>query len=276
LAEIQSFMAGALTQRRALPGDPVMEQAAARVAAGNERLSPAEQVEIYREQFWLRHTSCLADDFAGLGGVLGQSAWERLVEEYLSAEPPTSFNLRDLGARLPRFVENATWLPHHALCVDMARLEWCYVEVFDALDADPLNPEALANIPPAAWESARLVLHPALRLLRVAYPVAALRNEIRSGKTDLPIPGAAPQNLVIYRGKNRSLFHRTLSDAAVALLEALADGASLVAACERAIERAPGSESEIEANVGSWFESWADTALIVGVKLTGEVSPSDG
>jgi hypothetical protein len=276
LAEIQSFMAGALVRRRALPGDPEMEALAAEVALGNDRLSPAEQIEIYREQFWLRHTSCLADDFAGLGGVVGQSDWERLVEEYLTQVPPEDISLRDLGKRLPAFVERATWLPHHALSVDMARLEWCYVEVFDAADRAPLDPSVIAAIPEAAWPSVRFELNPALRLLSVGHPVARLRNAIRDGESNVPIPDAESQNLAIFRGKDRNLYHLVLSDAAFAVLEGLAGGAALLPACEHALERFPSAEAEIESGVGGWFRTWADRALIVGVELPEAVSPSGG
>src|SRR5262245_10531800 len=99
---------------------------------GNDRLSPVEQLEIYREQFWLRHTSSLVEDFPGLSGILGQASWEQLVEAYLAAVTPESYTLRDLGQRLPEFVARASFLEHRELCTDMARLEWAYVEAFDA------------------------------------------------------------------------------------------------------------------------------------------------
>jgi len=263
-------MAQMLRHRRALTGDPTMAETAARVATGNDRLSAAEQVEIYREQFWLRHTSCLVDDFAGLGGVLGQADWERLVEEYLEDNPPLSFNLRDLGDRLPAFVEAATWLPQHELCVDMARVEWCYVEVFDAADAAPLDPAALATIPEEKWPSAVLTLSPALRLLRVRYPVARLRKNIRDGSAAPATIEREAQNLVIYRGADLNLYHQTLSNAAFAVLEQLRDGLALVPACERAAESNPSFATEIESNVGAWFQDWAARAWIVGVTLPGD------
>ena len=107
VAALQAELAELLQRRRAIDTDAAASEQAAQIAAGNDRLSPAEQIEIYREQFWLRHTSCLLDDFEGLSGILEQSAWERLVEEYLAAHPPTSFSLRDLGDRMPTFVERA-------------------------------------------------------------------------------------------------------------------------------------------------------------------------
>ena len=46
------------------------------VIAGNDRLTPEEQAEIYREQFWLRHRDVLRDDYPALRHLLGE---ERVV-----------------------------------------------------------------------------------------------------------------------------------------------------------------------------------------------------
>jgi hypothetical protein len=97
LSELQSWMAELLVRRRALARDPEVTAAASERVTGNDRLLPVDQVEIYREQFWLRHSASLVEDFPGLGGILGQDDWERLIEEYLEAVPPVAYSLRDLG-----------------------------------------------------------------------------------------------------------------------------------------------------------------------------------
>ncbi|MCC6902565.1 MAG: putative DNA-binding domain-containing protein [Polyangiaceae bacterium] len=267
VAPLQAELAELLTRRRAVDTDPTVREQCSRLAGGNDRLSPAEQIEIYREQFWLRHTSCLLEDFEALASILGQSDWERLIEDYLAAHPPTSYNLRDLGERLSAFVERASWLPHHALCTDMARVEWAYIEVFDAADAAPLDPERLASVPEAAWEHARLVLNPALRLLRVRHPVAALRRSFRLKQPDIVLPEAQPENLVIYRGQDRDLHHRVLGDDAFSLLDALSQGLPLVRAAEIAVARAPDRAESIERDLTGWFADFAAQAWIVGVEI---------
>jgi len=70
LSDVQAWMAEMLQLDRALPRDPKISEDAKNYATGNDRLSPVEQVEIYREQFWLRHTSSLVEDFEGLSGHL--------------------------------------------------------------------------------------------------------------------------------------------------------------------------------------------------------------
>jgi hypothetical protein len=265
-AEVQAWMAGALRRRGDLGRDPEAVRTAPAIATGNDRLSPVEQLEIYREQFWLRHTGSLLEDFAGLAGILGQDAWQRLVEDYLEAHPPAAFSLRDLGDRLPAFVERATWLPHPVLCLDMARLEWAYVEVFDAADSSALDPKRLAAIPEAAWPTARLALAPALRLLAVSYPVAALRKRIRLEHEAVPLPAPEAQKLVVYRGADRNLYHEIVGEDAFALLSALREGVPLVAACERAMTEVPERAAAIEASLSDWFRDWAARAWIVGVE----------
>lgn len=256
LAELQRWMADKLRARRDVSGDPATVAEARAHFTGNDRVAPVEQLEIYREQFWLRHTSSLVEDFPGLGGVLGQADWERLAEEYLEAVAPTSFSLRDLGDRMPEFVERAAWLPHRELCRDMARLEWRYIEIFDAADAPPLDAERLASVPASAWEQARMVMSPALRLLRVEYPVADLRRALREATAPVAIPERAPQRLVLYR-VDGNLFDKALDDAPFTLLEALADGQSLEEAAERV--------TAADAPVSAWFADWASLGWIVDV-----------
>jgi hypothetical protein len=266
LASLQRWMTGELRKRRSLVHDPATRDAAEKHFTGNDRVSPVEQLEIYREQFWLRHTSALVEDFPGLGGIRGQADWERLVEEYLEAVAPTSFSLRDLGDRLPELVANAAWLPHRELCRDMARLEWSYIEIFDAADAPALDPERLAAIPEAAWETARMILGPALRLLAVDYPVADLRRELKRASGPVAIPDASPKKLALYR-VGGDLYDKELADAPFAMLEALAAGETLVAAAERVIELYPEEAEGIETCVGEWFADWGHLGWIIDVRL---------
>ncbi len=268
LSELQRGLALALRHGSALGKDPNLSAFALAHISGNDRLSPVEQLDIYREQFWLRHTSSLVEDFPGLGGILGQREWERLSEQYLREFTPDSYTLRDLGARLPELIERAGWLSHQALCLDMARLELAYIEVFDAADTPPLAPERLAAIPEETFADARLVIAPAVRLLSVRYPVAGLRRRLRAQNDEpVAIPEESPQQLVVYR-RDLRLWDMPLSNVAFAFLTALAAGSSLGAAAELAANR-PGPEAEVElgANIGVWLQEWTVKGLVSDVLI---------
>jgi hypothetical protein len=268
LSPLQQQLASALRERRALTNDAAWREFALEHLCGSSRLSPVEQLEIYREQFWLRHTSSLVEDFPGLGGILGQADWEKLVELYLCQVAPDSYTLRDLGARLPEVIEAADWLPHQALCLDMARLELAYIEVFDAPDLPPLAPERLASIPEEALADARLVVAPWVRLLTPRYPVADLRRRLRARADDddpVPIPEARPQPLVVYR-RDLRLWDMPLSSVAHGFISGLAAGKSLGASAELAAQ-GEEAEAELAGNIGAWLAEWTAKGLITDVRL---------
>ncbi len=264
LSELQRRMALALRHAGSLTKDAGFSAFATGHVSGNDRLSPVEQLEIYREQFWLRHTSSLLEDFPGLGGILGQDDWEKLAEQYLREVTPDSYTLRDLGARLPEVIERASWLPHQALCLDMARLELAYIEVFDALDTPPLAPERLAAIPEETFAEARLVIAPSVRLVSVRYPVADLRRRLRAESDEaVAIPDENPQRLVVYR-RDLRLWDMPLTQVAFTFLAGLAAGKPLGAAAELAAN-GPEAEAELGASIGAWFQEWTAKGLVSDV-----------
>jgi hypothetical protein len=264
LSQLQREMAQALRHRSSLERDEHWTQFASTHISGSARLSPVEQLEIYREQFWLRHTSSLVEDFPGLGGILGQADWERLAEDYLQQVAPTSFTLRDLGQRLPDIIAGAQWLPHRELCLDMARLELAYIDAFDAPDSAPLSPARLALIQEDELLQSRLVLAPCVRLLELDYPVANLRRTLkRDIGQAVSIPAAQPHKLVVYR-KDLRLWDMPLSPVAFTFIEALQRGERLDRAAECAATCA-AAEAEVATNIGAWFGEWTGKGLICDV-----------
>ena len=196
LATMQRWMVEQLQRRRALPSLTDSVVAARRHATGNDVLQPVDQVEIYRQQFWLRHTSSLVEDFPGLGGILGQRDWERLVEGYLKENSPRGWTLRNLGELMPAYVAKQSWLPQRELCEDMAQLEWAYIRLFDAAEATKqLDPKKVAAVAEDAWNRAVLELDPSLMRLSSRYPVARLRRDLRAAEesgASVPIPETEP------------------------------------------------------------------------------------
>jgi len=271
LTKLQHWVVQHLQAQRALPPQPEIRAEAADRLTGNDRLEPVEQLEIYREQFWLRHTASLVEDFPGVGGILGQTDWERLVEGYLQMYTPRSWTLRELGRSFPAYVARFPDLAHQRLCSDMARLEWAFIELFDAADCPPLDLSKLATLPSGVLETGQIILNPALKLLEVSYPVADLRMQLlesrRNGSaaSGVEIPDPLAQQLVLYRAEDRRLYHRPISPEAFSLLSALDRRLSLVAACEHALTAWPEHAERLQQNVAGWFQSWAQRGWIVDV-----------
>ena len=104
--------------------------------APNSRLTAFERLEIYNRQYWFRVLGALAEDFPGLRAVIGGRRFDALSIAYLTAHPSRSFTLRNLGSKLPEWLaahpEQAG--RRHRLAVDVARIEWAFVEAFDSAE----------------------------------------------------------------------------------------------------------------------------------------------
>src|SRR5580692_10735380 len=176
LVELQRAMANAVMQpltldedmRATAPDGRAMSDVAASFIAPNSQLTPFERLEIYNRQYWFRILGALAEDFPALRAVVGARAFEALSIAYLTAHPSRSFTLRNLGSKL------ADWLVanpqfagrRHRLAIDVARIEWAFVEAFDSAERDPLTLEQIATLD----AESRLALQPHLRLLALEYP----------------------------------------------------------------------------------------------------------
>ena len=257
LADLQAMFSEALPKPQSIATHADWIARGRDAFGGSERLAPIEQLDVYREQFWLRHLNCLAEDFPVLHALVGDAKFETLVADYLAAHPPTHFQLRNLGAELADFLGKRD----DALLADLARLEWAYVDAFDAADAPPLDANAVAAIPEDAWPSARLRFHPSVQLLRLAHPAHEMRAKWWADKDARPIARGvrAPSTVAVYR-HNFLLYTEVLEPLAFDMLERLARGETLGAAGE-----AVGGD--VEEKIGEWFARWAGLGWISAVDI---------
>jgi hypothetical protein len=258
LSIIQDFVAVAVQKPRTLLEEGEIAARVPAMIAGNERLSPVEQLDIYREQYWLRHVGALEEDYRTLAYVLGDDGFRALSEAYLRACPPDSFTLRDLGARLPEFVR--TW-SDDALVHDLARYEWAFVEAFDAPSAPPLDTVAIATASEEEWARAKLELAPMLQRVGVGFPVDELRAAVQKGEKP-ERPGVKALCLCVWRGPD-AMKYLDVEPGAFALLERLACGEPLSSACEAVASEDPG----VGDKVGGWFQQWAALGWIAKVSF---------
>jgi hypothetical protein len=266
LDDLMTFLAGAFLRTRPIPVDGALTVACAARVTGNARLTPAEQTDIYRQQFWLRHIEALREDYPGLVYILGEDGFESYCEAYLAAFPPSAPSLRDLGHAMATFAPSYTGFPpeKQLLAVNMVRYEHAMIDVFDGADPPPLDPETLRTLPDSAWETARILLHPLLVRMQLDYPVHLLRSALRKGDTP-GLPDPATSRIVLFR-KHLAVCFEPLEPDAFALLEALGEGEPLVPACNRIAANLSGeAASRLATQVGGWFQQWAAWGWIAGV-----------
>src|SRR5258708_20897671 len=159
----------------------------------NKLLTSFERLEIYNRQYWFRVIGAVAEDFPALHAVLGNRALDRVILAYLRENPSTSFTLRNLGSKLPQWLEGRPEFSprRHHLLLDVARLEWAYIEAFDGAEVAPLTGYDLSGL----TGQSRLFLQPHLQLLDLNYPVDELVLAVHRGTA----PGDMMSNAVSER-----------------------------------------------------------------------------
>jgi hypothetical protein len=269
LNELMSFLSGAFRRASPVVGDQaILPECAARVT-GNDRLTPAEQVDIYRRQYWLRHIDSLREDYPGLEALLGEEAFDVFCSAYLTAHPPRTPSLRELGDDIVAFAEGYAAFPEaiRAAALSMVRYENAFIAIFDGPEPAPLDPAKVQGLPPEAWETARIVLHPLMARLRLDAPVYAIRRALKMGEAPELPPKAEASCVVLFRKDLRIVFE-VLDPLAFELLEALARGEALVPACDRiAAQAGPDRAEELGPQVGTWFQQWTSLGWIIDIAV---------
>jgi hypothetical protein len=252
---------------------------AKRIIKPNSRLTSFERLEIYNRQYWFRVLDALSDDFPGLRAVLGDRKFDALSKHYLTDCPSRSFTMRNIGSQLESWVRKH---PKYAagrlqLALDMIRLEWAEIEVFDGASEPPVTAAVLVGADPAKL---RLRLQPYMRLLDLNYPVDDLLLAV---KQDAPADIASnameerqkrkkvsavarlkptPVYLAIHRIEN-TVYFRRLEKEEFTILAVLQKGRTLERAIIAGFRGSKIPSQERASYVAAWFQNWSSMGWFV-------------
>ncbi|HYL92536.1 MAG TPA: DNA-binding domain-containing protein [Alphaproteobacteria bacterium] len=255
----------------------------------NDRLTSVERLEIYNQVYWFRILSALAEDFPGLRAIIGQKRFDQLLVAYLAECPSESFSLRNLGARLEKWLLNhLQFAPRvERLALDMVRLEWADIEAFDGAELPKLQESDLRNL----GDDPTFHLQPYLLLLELAYPVDEFLLTIRGNEDQhsdivsnvvtvrapkrrggrLALPKPEKVYLAVHRCDDCVYFKR-LEPEGFALLRALQQGKPLSQAIEASVNWSNRPVEEITGKVQHWFANWANLGWFCHAPQKGDKS----
>lgn len=276
LLEIQRRMAEDV--RRPLTSDFQMQQEtengastndlAASYIAPNALLTSFERLEIYNRQYWFRLIDAVSDDFPALNAMLGAKRFNALVLAYIRENPSTSWTLRDLGGKLPDWLAGHPEYTgkRHLLAIDIARLEWAYVEAFDRKKVAPLSAEDIQGLGP----DAQITLQPHIQLLELRYPVDQLVMAVhkdtpetdivsnaatgRKHRNKVPLPSMRRTSIFLAVHRFDDLvYYRRVEREAFGMLSALRHGSSISDAIESAFCGSGFDEAHLAMKIQQYF-----------------------
>jgi hypothetical protein len=250
--------------------------------APNSRLSAFERLEIYNRQYWFRVLSGLAEDFPAVRAVVGGSRFDALSIAYLTAHPSRSFTMRNLGSKLVEWLgEHPQWTGRRqALAVDVARVEWAFVEAFDNAERTPLTVDQIATLDGGS----QLALQPHVRLLALDYraddiAMALHRRDKRQTseagvkhEEDSEAPARLPRlrrraTWVAAHRVDFNVYYRRMEREEFVTLAAIRDGKPLVEALDAGFAESRIPEARRANRVREWFATWAELEWICAPDL---------
>ena len=264
LADFQS-----LFQQRVLAGSGEADKPLLKKLRPSPRgAAPETLLDVYQTGYRIRLADFVSQDHPGLRAILGDEAFDALVDDYIDQCPSRDPNARWFTTGLPDFMrENARWRDDGA-AVSMALFERAMVDAFDTADETPVTVQALAGFAPDDWARLAFEFDPSLMLLELAAGTIEAYNaaisEEAPAKVDKPAAGDQIEYAAVWRVDHESAYRQLEPDEYVALSEARAGHAfgdiCQMTAFQQAGEIAP---ERLAQSLSSWFED----GMIIGVRV---------
>ncbi len=186
--------------------------------------------------------------------IVGDEFFRAMARLFVEERPPSSAVLLRYGGGFADFAAGfppAASVPYLA---DVMLLEWAWHTAYHASDAEPISLQELTVVCRVA-ERARLELHPSLQIVRSAYPAITIwERAAREGeKEPAALPEDAEDALIVRPALEVEV--RRLPRGGAAFVQALADGAKLMAAAGQGLDGDSGFD--LQANLAGLISSGA-------------------
>lgn len=139
------------------------------------------RLDVYRNNVRASLVGCLRSTYPVVRRLVGDNFFDCAAQIFVEHRPPATPVLLKYGDGFGDFLvelEPARGLPY---LPDVARLEWHVACASHAADARPIDGAMLGRMPGEEAAHAVLLLHPSLRIIRSAFPVAAIWHANTAG-----------------------------------------------------------------------------------------------
>ena len=232
----------------------------------SKQLNSLERLSIYRDMYYWRLIGILVEEFPTVQHLFGEELFGEVARAYVTRHPSRHYSLTRLGSEFPGYLaEEAGDLPHRRFAAAVATVERAMEDVFDARQVEPIQFEGLQAIPIERWGDVRLQTIPALRLLRLDYPVNTFITAVRENR-HMDIPVTSPAFTAVYR-HNYRVWRVDLDVERFTLLEALQQNETMGSALDRCASNPGVDPAKLTESIGVWFQEWTAQGLFGAAQL---------
>ncbi|MFP6560189.1 putative DNA-binding domain-containing protein [Paraburkholderia sp. B3] len=246
-----TFAPGLINPEIATPEDVV-------AAHGN---GVVRRYNVYRNNVTVSLIDALAVIYPAVQRITGVEFFRAMARFHVRATPPASPLLFEYGRDFPSFIETYEYAREMPWLADTARIERAWLDAYHAADATPLTTEAFASIDPGSLAQARLVPHPAARIVRSRYPAVAIFAMNRKDGPVTALHSSDAEDALVTRPDADVIVSR-LPAGGAAFLTALIEGVPLGAAAQVAFDET--DTFDLPANLAAMISAGVFTAVQPG------------
>lgn len=224
---------------------------------------PAEtRLKIYADAYRLRLIDALQANYPALAKLMGEGAFARLAQLYLSVHPSQHYSIRWFGHRLADFLREYPEYRDPRL-TELAAFEWSIAAAFDAADAMPIAIESLATVAPESWPTLRFEFHPSVQRQSLTTNAVAVIKAV-DDTIEIPESALSHTQWLIWR-QQLTPQYRSLNALEAVALDAALQGKNFGVLCETLAEHMDADSVPLTA--AGFLKQWIVDECIVALDL---------
>ena len=198
-------------------------------------IAGARRLQVYRNN----HLSALREALRAVYPVterlVGEAFFAAAADAYVASNPSRSGNIQDYGGAFPLFLESyapAVSLPYLG---DVAALEWRRLQTAIAPPHEPMDLEALAQVPKEMLTELRFHHQPAARAMDSRFPILSIWQFCQQPDPEGELDLGRGNEWVLFSRRTEEVEMRLLSPGEYAFLRVLCRGETFEAAARAAL-----------------------------------------
>lgn len=230
------------------------------------QISIQRRIDIYRNGYYLRLTEILEREFISLKNLMGNEDYKALCREYIDTYPSAHFSLRTFGRHMLQFLNSRP--NSDPLHCELVEFEWLFGQVLNAPDGTHLTVDEMMAIPPEAWATLRMTLHPSLAFITLNYNSPLIWQALFENDPEKhPVPALEkaekPVKWIIWRFHQRA-HYQDLSPEKELMLKGIQENQTFLEICEALCTLM--DPEHVAQFAGSTLREWVSLGLIASAE----------
>jgi hypothetical protein len=239
------------------PSGRLMSEEAEDFILPNTKLSSAQRIQIYNQQYWWRLLSMLHKNFPALTRLFGYADFNNTIGmPFLTVYPSRHWSLAKLGNQLSHWIEQYYKAEDTPLILATAEVDWAYQSIFFA-------PPPLYLPPSMDLLSKTLTLQPHLKIFNFPFDIFSLRTTLLKEEVEFWLESDFPVLLrernyffVLFRTRENQIQYKEVEEAQWIFLDLINKGLSINTICDCLEKQEKKICKDAESHLDRWIQEW--------------------